>query len=79
MDFLRAHDNILIYFDNDEAGKKTTQSITENVTADGIVFHPGITGMSIITAAASKRLKTDSELAQGSGQAHYRNANRQTG
>ena len=29
----------------------------------GHVFHPGITGVSVITAAVSKWLKTDSELA----------------
>lgn len=37
LDFLKGHDNIFIYFDNDNAGKKATQSITENVTAEGIM------------------------------------------
>lgn len=37
LNFLKGHDNIFIYFDNDNAGKKATQSITENVTAEGIM------------------------------------------
>ena len=37
LDFLRAHDNILIYFDNDEAGKKATQSIIEKTKAKYIL------------------------------------------
>lgn len=35
--FLRTHNNILIYFDNDEAGKKAAQSIIEYAATEGIM------------------------------------------
>lgn len=35
--FLRVHNKIFIYFDNDNAGKKATQSIIEKTKAEDIL------------------------------------------